>query len=250
METEALRRLTQQLRTILIFGGDICADNTQMFSTLNFRSLTGTEKDVSGACPSYERIQAGAVLYQWNPQLIFVVSGGKSNLPDISHFPLISTVMKAELEMLGIHTEKIVEENEAFNTGEQVVNCARLVKRLNLSEQLGILCPFYQFPRVLAIMHVLGKETENMAILQEAYFLSMERILMSDDEKRWGPYFQALYIDLVMRETFAKELLGTGQICTGHSPFFPQSYRNMPDPLALLKIPGKVQSNSENCFLL
>ena len=231
--TETLQCLVRQLQLVFIFGGDICHDKANSFSSLSFRSLRGTEKDASGSCPSYERVQAAAAIWHWNPQLTLVPSEGKSNFSNDPSAPAISTVMCAELEQLGVSREKIIEENQAFNTKEQVLNCAQLSQEYS-TPRTAILSPFYQFPRISALIHILGKTHAQVANLKEVYFLSMERILMSDEcSESWMEYFQTLYAVPEMRETFAKDLLGTAQIYTGFSPFFAGPYRGLPDPLAL-----------------
>lgn len=230
MLDENLTRRVRDLRVVLILGGDICrAEDPRYLDGLGWRSIRGLERDKTGPMPSYERVQAGAVLWQMNKELIFVPSGGMTNLPnEEGKSPAISTVMAKELRALGVPFQRIVEENDSYNSFEQLTNCARIVREREWDFlEIGILTVFFHFGRVAAM---LGQADFWPLGPDNITFLSAERVLAADS-KEWNEYFRSLYASPEMQVTLAGEAMGTGQLLTGHSPRFPHPFKGFDDPL-------------------
>lgn len=228
MKDEALMRRVAGLKAVFIFGGDIMPDPT---SPMGWRSLRGLEKDKSGAMPSYERVEAAAALYKMNPALIVVPSGGASNVSGHPDAPTISSVIKAELMVLGVPEAHIVEEPKSFTTREHFEYCPVIAKAHGwTAHEIGILSMFFHFGRIGAGLANLGAQVEPFK-LGETALLSAERILAAEDESS-NARFAALYGSPEMKETLSGEMLGVGQLWSGHSPQYPNPYKGFDDPLS------------------
>ncbi len=228
MKDEALKKTAGRLKAVFIFGGDIIPDAG---APLGWRSLRGLEKDKSGAMPSYERVEAAAALYKMNPALILVPSGGASNITGHTDAPTISAVIKAELMVLGVPEAHIVEEPKSFTTREHFEYCPAIAKAQGwAAHEIGILSMFFHFGRIGAGLSSLGAQAEPFK-LGETAFLSAERILAAEDESA-NARFAALYASPEMKKTLSGEMLGVGQLWSGHSPLYPNPYKGFDDPLS------------------
>jgi DUF218 domain len=227
MVDEVLAKRVNALSAVFIFGGDItCFDG-------RWRSLKGLERDKTGPMPSYERVLAGASLHRMNPRLTLVVSAGRSNLEGSEKAPLIATVMKAELEELGVSSNLIVEEQASFATRDHFINCSVIAQQRGWgATEIGIVSLFWHFGRIAAMMKMMEADIAPF-VLGRTSFLSVERILMSEDGAKWKPYFTTLYADAAMAKTLSDEAVGTGQLWTGHAPKFGGPYGGFDDPLAV-----------------
>ncbi len=234
MPDQALEQVVKSLKAVFIFGGDITpASDPSHLGGLGWRSLRGVETDKTGAMPSYERVQAAAVLHQINPKLILVPSGGRTNIGGASHGPPISSVMAAELRELGVPSGVIIEESVAFDTREQVVLCATIARDYGWGRNVAVLSLFIHFGRITAMMRHDGFTHEYTRSLSPdvTRFISVERALAHADAPRWNAYFKDLYGRPEMIPTLVGETLGTGQLWAGHSPAYPNPFRGFKDPL-------------------
>ncbi len=130
MPDQALTNCVSSLSAVFILGGDIRpAEDPGYLGGLGYRSLEKLERDKTGPMPSYERVLAGAALYEMNPELVLIPSAGKSNLPEASHnAPNIASVMAVELRELGVPSRLIIEEAESFATENHFTNCSRIAR--------------------------------------------------------------------------------------------------------------------------
>jgi hypothetical protein len=228
----------KKLRYLFIFTGDI-AKTTE--NELGWRSLRGVEKDKTGGSPSYERVLAGVALWRMNPELVLVPSGGATNLlvPSVGagdlgatdESPTIASVVSLELQSLGVPLPSIVEEPKAFNTQQQVRECADLAELLGWKpEEIGILAPIFQIPRITAM--IANMDHTHPFHVGTTTLISMERVLASEDAEKWNAYFKDLYARPEMVATLIGEAIGTGQLWAGHSPKYPRPFSGFKDPLA------------------
>jgi len=231
MTDEALASCVATLSAVFILGGDIKpAQNREHLEGLGWRSLRGLEEDKTGPMPSYERVEAGSCLHRMNPSLLLIPSGGKSNLPTAGDSPLIATVMAAELRELGVPSTAIIEETQSFTTQEHFVYCPEIARSRGWqATEIGILAPFWQFGRITAMMMMRAEEYESIDpfVLGVTPLISVERALASEDPTKWNKYFEDLYDEPAMEQTFVRETVGVGKLWTG----FPTPYRGFSDPL-------------------
>jgi DUF218 domain len=234
MTDEALASCVATLSAVFILGGDIKpAQNREHLEGLGWRSLRGLEEDKTGPMPSYERVEAGSCLHRMNPSLLLIPSGGKSNLPTAGDRPPIATVMAAELRELGVPSTAIIEETQSFTTQEHFVYCPEIARSRGWqATEIGILAPFWQFGRITAMM-MRAEEYESIDpfVLGVTPLISVERALASEDPTKWNKYFEDLYDEPAMEQTFVRETVGVGKLWTG----FPTPYRGFSDPLVSIR---------------
>jgi DUF218 domain len=235
MTDEALASCVATLSAVFILGGDIKpAQNREHLEGLGWRSLRGLEEDKTGPMPSYERVEAGSCLHRMNPSLLLIPSGGKSNLPTVGDRPPIATVMAAELRELGVPSTAIIEETQSFTTQEHFVYCPEIARSRGWqATEIGILAPFWQFGRITAMMMMRAEEYESIDpfVLGVTPLISVERALASEDPTKWNKYFEDLYDEPAMEQTFVRETVGVGKLWTG----FPTPYRGFSDPLVSIR---------------
>jgi len=235
MTDEALASCVATLSAVFILGGDIKpAQNREHLEGLGWRSLRGLEEDKTGPMPSYERVEAGSCLHRMNPSLLLIPSGGKSNLPTAGDRPPIATVMAAELRELGVPSTAIIEETQSFTTQEHFVYCPEIARSRGWqATEIGILAPFWQFGRITAMMMMRAEEYESIDpfVLGVTPLISVERALASEDPTKWNKYFEDLYDEPAMEQTFVRETDGVGKLWTG----FPTPYRGFSDPLVSIR---------------
>jgi len=235
MTDEALASCVATLSAVFILGGDIKpAQNREHLEGLGWRSLRGLEEDKTGPMPSYERVEAGSCLHRMNPSLLLIPSGGKSNLPTAGDRPPIATVMAAELRELGVPSTAIIEETQSFTTKEHFIYCPEIARSRGWqATEIGILAPFWQFGRITAMMMMRAEEYESIDpfVLGVTPLISVERALASEDPTKWNKYFEDLYDEPAMEQTFVRETVGVGKLWTG----FPTPYRGFSDPLVSIR---------------
>jgi uncharacterized SAM-binding protein YcdF (DUF218 family) len=78
------------------------------------------------------RVEAAALLYRANPQLV-VVSGGKGKLAHLPEAPTCASVLRRELLELGIPSDDILEETHAANTYQQLQSIKSLFALLPIT---------------------------------------------------------------------------------------------------------------------
>jgi hypothetical protein len=232
MTDEALASCVATLSAVFILGGDIKpSQNREHLEGLGWRSLRGLEEDKTGPMPSYERVEAGSCLHRMNPSLLLIPSGGKSNLPTAGDSPLIATVMAAELRELGVPSTAIIEETQSFTTQEHFIYCPEIARSRGWqATEIGILAPFWQFGRITAMM-MMRAESIDPFVLGVTPLISVERALASEDPTKWNKYFEDLYDEPAMEQTFVRETVGVGKLWTG----FPTPYRGFSDPLVSIR---------------
>jgi hypothetical protein len=232
MTDEALASCVATLSAVFILCGDIKpAQNREHLEGLGWRSLRGLEEDKTGPMPSYERVEAGSCLHRMNPSLLLIPSGGKSNLPTVGDRPPIATVMAAELRELGVPSTAIIEETQSFTTKEHFIYCPEIARSRGWqATEIGILAPFWQFGRITAMM-MMRAESIDPFVLGVTPLISVERALASEDPTKWNKYFEDLYDEPAMEQTFVRETVGVGKLWTG----FPTPYRGFSDPLVSIR---------------
>ena len=232
MTDEALASCVATLSAVFILGGDIKpAQNREHLEGLDWRSLRGLEEDKTGPMPSYERVEAGSCLHRMNPSLLLIPSGGKSNLPTAGDRPPIATVMAAELRALGVPSTAIIDDTQSFTTQEHFIYCPEIARSRGWqATEIGILAPFWQFGRITAMM-MMRAESIDPFVLGVTPLISVERALASEDPTKWNKYFEDLYDEPAMEQTFVRETVGVGKLWTG----FPTPYRGFSDPLVSIR---------------
>lgn len=233
MPDQNLMACVTSLEVVLIFTGDITPTDPTHLNGIGWRSISGIEADINGACPSLERVRAAHVLYQINPSLIFVASGGLTNNPQGGKGETSARVVAAELRALGVPANQIIEESDSFSSFEQVINCAKMAREYDWeAKNIGVLSLFWHLPRIASQMFI-GSWQADVSPLDAGSnaLLSVERILSFKDAAYWDVYFRNLYATPEMAQRLVAEMLGNGQLWSGYSPKYPKPYSGFADPL-------------------
>jgi len=163
-----------QKSAIVILGGGLVKDKHGKWRTTNF-----DEKDKFGALGDRLRVKAGSYLYKKNTNQFIIVLGGKGQFKNIKNIPLISEIIKKELEELGVPHENIIIETRSGNTFEQLKELRKIIKKQQLEEVL-IISNEYHLPRIQAIIDQ-NKELKDGAKIK---LQSAEKIIIDHEPER------------------------------------------------------------------
>lgn len=130
------------------------------------------------------RLEAAALLWKDEPESVIVVSGGKGQLATIPDAPTVSSVMKDELESMGVPEEAIIEENRSANTFENLKFMAEKIQELGGADNIVVLSNDYHLPRIKIVIE-MSPELKALVMDVVLEFASAEDILLSRDLKKW-----------------------------------------------------------------
>ena len=100
------------------------------------------------------RLQAALDYANENPECTVIVTGGQGRGEDYAE----STIMKNWLVENGLETNRILEENQARNTGENLKYSLKLLRQNNLSENVVIVTDSFHQLRASILAKQLGIE--------------------------------------------------------------------------------------------
>jgi len=193
---------------VIVLGGGLKKEADDRWRTTNF----GEEGDNFGEMGDRLRVLAAAELYRQDSQVIFVASGGRGQFENVPGAPAVGTVMKKELEDLGVPSDKIKEEIKSGSTREQLQELMKLISEAK-PEEIKIVSSRWHLPRVKAMI-------ENFAELnflknQTIELISAEDVLIHQDEKKWRPIIEKAYNSEGMKKRIEKEKQGAKDIESG-----------------------------------
>lgn len=195
--------MEQQDRALLVLGGWPCRDSQGIWRTSMF---------ADGAMGDRLRVEAAASLYLARPQLV-VASGGKGKLAHLPDAPTGASVLRRELQQLGVSSVDIFEETQAANTYEQLQSIKKLFADFPITS-LRVLSNRYHLPRIDAF---LGDDAELRAWKARGRIQSQgaEDILLQRDESRWHSLIREAYNSPAMQQRIAEEANGVRAILAG-----------------------------------
>ena len=85
------------------------------------------------------RIDRAAVYLQEHPEAVCIVSGAQGSVEPETE----ASVMARELIARGIAPERIIQEDESFDTQENMANSAKLIEELGLSREVAVVTDDY-----------------------------------------------------------------------------------------------------------
>lgn len=189
---------------IAILGGGLIKDDNG-WRTANFE-----ESDNFGVLGDSLRVEAANCLYQDNPEILIIASGGKGRFKDNKEAPNLSAVIKKELIDLGVPEKNIIEEPESDSTFEQLVKIKAMGRDLGL-KNIGIISNKYHLPRIKEMMETI-LELEG---LKSANLVSAENILLDHDYVRWEKIIQKAYKSEAVKIRLAAENHGIEDLRKG-----------------------------------
>lgn len=101
-----------------------------------------------------KRCEAALDYAKQNPNAIFIVSGGQGKGEEISE----SAAMKNWLVSQGVDDSRIIEENQATNTGENLRFSLQLINQQQLSRQVVLITDNFHQLRTQILAQQLGLE--------------------------------------------------------------------------------------------
>ena len=195
--------MTHCIQALLVLGGWPRPDEHGLWHSSLF---------ADGGIGDRLRVEAAALLYQVNPQLI-IVAGGKGKLARLAEAPPSASVMRSELLELGVRMEDIREELKSGNTREQLQFIKTLFDQLPIA-RLRILSNRYHVPRIDAFLGTdiqLNEWCASGRIQSQA----AEQILLQHDPSRWHRLIAEGYASQTMRERMQREEKGVRDIRAG-----------------------------------
>lgn len=190
---------------VFILGGGMTREGKK------WRTTHFDEGDTKGALGDFLRVEASYALYKKDPEIRFIILGGKGQYSGIKDAPTVSALMQGELVALGVPLCSIVIEERSGTTWQQLVALRDLVPQ---KEVAGILSNRYHLRRVAAL--ILREPTlSKLYAKREITLLSAEEVLIEDDLRAWKPVIDAAYATEAMKERIRLEGEGVRQIRNG-----------------------------------
>lgn len=207
--------MTNKNNVIVIIGGGLKKDKDGKWRTTNY--FEGDNFAVQG---DRLRVEAGACLFNKNPEYLIITSAGKGQYKDIPDVLPVAEVVKTELVELGVTKEKIITETKSGNSYEQLRETGKIIDKMGFN-QVIIISNRYHLPRLEAMIKYgpdLGrlKELLNSSIIE---LKSAEDILLVDNEDKYKKEIDLAYKSNKMKERIKLEEQGVGQIKQGRYKF-------------------------------
>ena len=178
-----------------------------------------SENDVLKSAPGGKlRVEAGAYLYKDNPIKIIAMGGvgGDKNIQGVNH-PLISNILKRELEELGVKNNDIIQESKSINTYSQLQELMNIIRENNV-EHVDIISSAYHLPRIKAMIENI-QEFREFFNKNNLNLLSAENICIKYDEEKWQEIINNAYSSESMKKIRQHEDMGIKDLIDGKYKF-------------------------------
>ena len=195
---------------IVVLGGGLVK------GAMGWRTTNYDEGDNFGVSGDRAIVAAAGALYGDHSEWTFLATGGKGHFDDINDMPNISTIIKKELMTLGVPSENIIEENNSYNTYQQLLNL-QLILSGNGGGRVIVLSNQHTLPRLQAMVN----HKEELLILKKLLddarleLLSAEKVLLDRDPDNWEKIITEAYAGEAMKKRVALEEQGARQIKDG-----------------------------------
>lgn len=199
-------------KLIDILGGSLIQDKQGHWRTTRF-----DEGDNFGALGDRLRVVAAAYLYQQDPGLYFLASGGKGQLKHISSAPFISAVVKQELTNLGVSAKQIDIETNSNTTYEQLVGLVNYLKKKKINA-VEIISNQHHLARIRYMIKT-GPKLAALRRLNSLKLLSAEKICLKFQPAEWRAEIARAYASQAMKERIKVEQQGIHDLKTGKYKF-------------------------------
>jgi len=158
------------------------------------------------------RVEAAALLYHADPQLV-IVTGGNGKLAHLPEVPACAAVMRRELIELGVPAADILEELKAANTYEQLQFIKTVFAQYPIAT-LRILSNRYHLPRIDASL-ASDSQLRDWCACGRIYLKAAEDVLLQHDFSRWHTLIGDAYASPAMQERIEQEQQGVQAIRAG-----------------------------------
>jgi len=189
---------------IVILGGTV-KNSGEGWHTCDFN-----EGDKFGVTGDRLRVLAGFFVFKKNRNCLLIASGG-----EVEKGISVASVIKKELIDLGVPSRVIIEEDESYNTYQQLKIVQDYIKKKSLRKILFITNKWHT-PRVREIIKVASKLSELRKKIEEgkAMVLEAEKIVLNND-KSWEKKIKKAYESLEIKERIILEKKGVRVIREG-----------------------------------
>lgn len=198
---------------IAVFGGWIVKEKGK-WRTTNFK-----EADDSFALGDRLRVVAAARLYEQskkaNSKVAIWVSGGKGKLAKIPDAPTVASVIKNELETLGIPSVSIEMDEHSGTTYEQLYQLNRLFTKKKKSGDIALISNEYHLPRIRAMIEYAPDLQQLKEHLQNGSLAVVSAESVLSGNKEWKAVIKKAYQSTAMKKRIASENLGVTDIEQG-----------------------------------
>lgn len=197
-------------QTIVVLGGSLVKEKGK------WRTTRFVEKHTAHALGDRLRVVAAAKLYtQFKKKLGMVVwvSGGQGRLAT-ARAPAVASVIKVELEKLGIPSRAIETEEHSGNTLEQLRALSVFLRRRPM-RSVQLISNRYHLPRIQAMIVHFPDLKRLKDLLQNGALalVSAEEVLLS--ERKWRTLIKSAYASKAMKQRIASEKKGILKIQAG-----------------------------------
>lgn len=168
----------------------------------------------SGLLGDNFRIIAAKYLWDKNKNLFIIVSGGKGQLSHIADMEPLAQIMAKELVELGIDRKIIIKESRSYNTYEQMIKLAGLIKKYKF-DHISIISNKWHLPRIKALIENIVTGLKPLLLNNKIKLLSAEKVLLKNDQKKWGVIIKKIYANPRTRNRIKMEKQGIKDILNG-----------------------------------
>lgn len=197
-------------QTIVVLGGWLVKEKGK------WRTTRLVEKHITHALGDRLRVVAAAKLYtQFEKKLgtVVWVSGGQGRLAT-ARAPAVASVIKIELEKLGIPSHAIETEEHSSNTLEQLRALSVFLRRRPM-RRVKLISNRYHLPRIQAmIVHFpVLKRLKDLLQNGTLALVAAEEVLRS--ERKWRTLIKSAYASKAMKKRIVSEKKGILEIQAG-----------------------------------
>jgi len=195
---------------VSILGADIRNDK----GIWHTNDIKMSDSDCTPEIVSF-RVVAAAHVEKANPEAIFFVQGGWGGWQNPSR-PSIASVMKRELQELGVPAEKILMDEKSEKTFSQLCILQNFVS-LQPVDAVTVLSNVWHLPRIAALL----KHTRELDILRTYHptLIGAEDVLLAADLAKWNDKVAMAQNHSAMQKIIAAEAMGVKQIQDGTYKF-------------------------------
>jgi len=178
-----------------------------------WRTTGFQDGDEFGVTGDRLRVIAAEYLYQDNPDLKIIVSGGRGQYQGRSEMPTIAEVLKQELIERGVPSGNIILEDKSGNTWEQLQALKSLLAQKKIND-VAIISNEYHLPRIKAMIENLDLGLAQMLQENKIKLLAAEQVLV-ERKPEWKKEIDEAYQLPGMAERIALEKKGVRDIQEG-----------------------------------
>lgn len=203
------------MRAILLLGAGIQQNESKKWESTDLISMV--EK---GSAPGGRvRVHATAYLFHQGGYNSIIISGGKGNDLNIQHVihPTVSSILRKELNELGISDRYMIEEDLSHTTYEQLERSLAIIQEYRI-QHITLVTNRYHMSRVKAFMQSIERLSNGYKGIEVTY-IPAEDVCLAKDVVQWESFIHSAYESNWMKILMQKENTGREHIINGTYQF-------------------------------